>query len=224
MKNIIFDFDGTLFDSSKGIYEAYALSCDAVKVSCLPKVAFIKHIGPPIISIAEKLYPNLSQDQLVEFVHSFRFHYDKYLYLKSYPYQDVFEMLTYLHSCDAFNVIGVVTNKPTILASRLLSNHNLSHFFDKIVGIDFLSTMHSSERFESKSDAILFFKSLFPGNDFPYIYIGDTFSDQNAAKSADCDFISVNYGYNNWTLSQNKPSICVESVVELISELKVLAK
>jgi phosphoglycolate phosphatase len=222
--NIIFDFDGTLFDSSDGIYEAYSLSCALTNTSRLNKPDFIAHIGPPIIHIAQKLHPELSDEKLGKFARYFRAHYDDYLYLKSYPYQDVHRLLNYLHTSNACGIIGVVTNKPTTPTLNLLSKYHLANYFDKVIGIDYLFIKQAGEPFESKSRAILYLKSLFPGSNSPYIYIGDTYSDQIAAQESNCEFISVNYGYgrSDRSSSRDMPLITVDSIAELISELMVL--
>ena len=71
--------------------------------------------------------------------------------------------------------------------------------------------------FQSKSAAILYLKSLFPDNDLPYFYVGDTSSDQKAALESDCRFIAVSYGYYDWSQSNTQPSLIANSITELTS-------
>ena len=72
IKNYIFDFDGTLADSSIGIYKAFSSTC--IKNNLKPPEinAFKKHIGPPIYRLIYSIYPNITDSQKNTFVKTFR--------------------------------------------------------------------------------------------------------------------------------------------------------
>ena len=76
MPHILFDLDGTLIDSSTGIYSAFVAACYQVDIEPLEFNAFCGHIGPPFNSIADKLYPDISANHRRDLVSRFRLEYD----------------------------------------------------------------------------------------------------------------------------------------------------
>ena len=75
-KDLFFDFDGTLADSSEGIYESFKNSCFEINLEPVSINKFKKFIGPPISQILRKIYPNLSTNQISDFKYFFRNDYD----------------------------------------------------------------------------------------------------------------------------------------------------
>ena len=61
--NIVFDLDGTLIDSSEGIYSAYvnALKEMNSKIKSIDFYSFKKSIGPPFDKMSKKLHPDLNE-------------------------------------------------------------------------------------------------------------------------------------------------------------------
>ena len=157
MINLIFDFDGTLFDSSEGIYDAYALACDLVNIPKLSSIQFVPHIGPPMESIIRQLYPAITSQRLDEFLHYFRYIYDYRFYLKSLPYEGIQELLHYLRKRNDIYTLSVVTmsNTPT---NRLLVRHNLYSLLDQVLGIDYLEFLKIGDKFKSKIQSIDYLK------------------------------------------------------------------
>ena len=94
MKNknhIFFDLDGTLIDSSIGIYEAYKQSLlisDFVKEPVSIKI-FENRIGPPFEIMIKNLHPELDASNSLEVVKNFRKIYDSKLFLKYNLYNDI---------------------------------------------------------------------------------------------------------------------------------------
>ena len=75
-RNLFFDFDGTLADSSEGIYESFKNSCFELNLEPISIFEFKKFIGPPISKILNKIYPKLSSKKIFEFKSYFRSDYD----------------------------------------------------------------------------------------------------------------------------------------------------
>ena len=76
IKNYIFDFDGTLADSSIGIYRAFKSSCVKNNLEPPDIKMFKKHIGPPIYKLIYLIYPDIKQYKKENFVKTFRNEYD----------------------------------------------------------------------------------------------------------------------------------------------------
>jgi phosphoglycolate phosphatase len=199
VRPLLFDFDGTLFDSSEGIYKSFCVSSNSIGFSQPPKSDVISHIGPPIGTIAQKIYKNISAEQLDRFITCFRSHYDNHGYLHSYPYCGIAEMLNRtLLGGKRFHPV-VITNKPTQPTRNLLDINNMMQEFANIIGIDYLQTIDVGNTFSSKAEAIRYVINGLPKEYSQPIYIGDTLSDAEAANQAGCSFIGVSYGFFNWS-------------------------
>jgi len=219
--NLIFDFDGTLYDSSEGIYAAYAISCNATHCPKVTKASFASKIGPPIKIIAKELHPEITDTQLNQFVSVFRNQYDSKFYLKAKPYKGVPKLLQYLKESRSISTISIVTNKPTLPAKRLLEKYSCFKYFDKVIGIDYLAHQQIGQIFSSKSEAILFLKSILPDNNLDYVYVGDTFTDYSSSVNSGCKFLPVGYGYFDWQPHHDLFPSVVSSADELLQALQV---
>lgn len=214
MKTLIFDFDGTLFESSTGIYQSFVYSCVKHHLTPPDKTVFANHIGPPVGTIVDNFFPSLQDLLRSEFIRSFREHYDSIGYKDSYPYDGVSSLLQDIIYSPLYTNPSIVTNKPTSPTVSLLHEFNLHHFFDHIIGIDYLLSSSNDRTFANKSDAIKYLVSITqPSCD--YLYIGDTISDMESASLAGCDFLAVGYGYTNWDTSHKSPPSYVCSVNQL---------
>ena len=96
--------------------------------------------------------------------------------------------------------------------------HNIHQFFDHVIGIDYLASINVHPQFSSKADAIKYSMTISssPGQ---YLYIGDTFTDMEAAQQAGCDFLAVGYGYTNWSKHHQLSPPYVSSVEALYKYL-----
>ena len=61
--NLIFDLDGTIIDSSNGIYEAYKISIKNI-LQPIKKKYFTSKIGPPIQEIIKDLHPSINEKNI----------------------------------------------------------------------------------------------------------------------------------------------------------------
>ena len=182
MTQLIFDFDGTLFSSSEGIYKSFIYACRKVGFDEPHQDVFATLIGPPIAHIVQELYSDSSFEDHLRFVSHFRQAYDESDYLLSYPYDTINSVLEFVNSIDGVPVPSIVTNKPTLPTKSLLCRHNMRHFFDKVVGIDYCASLHAGgQTFKSKQQSILYFKSVLNPSTQHCIYIGDTIADMNSA-------------------------------------------
>lgn len=214
MINLLFDFDGTLFDSSLGIFTSFDYACKLCNLESPDRELFTSFIGPPVGVIANNLFPFLSESLHREFVSIFRSHYDSIGYQLSKPYEDIHSLLESIYSSSNFSLPSIVTNKPTLPTLALLDEFSLLHYFDHVIGIDYLSTPDRLNTFPCKQSAIVFLTSL-AGLSGMKLYIGDTLSDRDSAKGAGCQFLAVNYGFHQWSQEDKTNITCVDSVPDL---------
>lgn len=204
IRNLILDFDGTLVDSSPGIYHSFVLACDKFSLSPPSLADFRTLIGPPIQKIATQLFPDLEPNAIEVFRRTFRYDYDNCSYQMCKWYPDVLDTIQLL-SARAGMSISVVTNKPTLPTLDLIRSAGLSSCFSRIVGIDYLAVSSSGSVFSSKAEALAYVLLLPSSNLLHSVYVGDTVSDLEACKSCNLPFIAALYGFHQWHPQQIPP-------------------
>ncbi len=202
---IIFDFDGTLADTSLGIYSAFKKSCIHLGLAPPNIEEFKSCIGPPVDVILQDLFPRLNQSEINTFTRNFRFNYDNNDYQSLIWYPNVISTIQKL-SFEFRLPLGIVTNKPTLPTKKILQDASLDKLFEFIIGIDFCSSSNKLRLFSSKSEAISYAISLINDSSFEVTYVGDTLSDLQESNTANIAFIAAQYGFYNWELS---PLSCI---------------
>ena len=217
---IIFDLDGTLIDSSKGIYQAFCLSLSGLSLAPPSYSSFKPLIGPTADVIFSKLYPDASADSKSIFYSTFRSLYDSTHYKYFSLYHGVHAMLESLAHLDF--TMSVITNKPSQPSKSLISSTpGLTGMFTDIIGADYFASSLGIPRLSKKNLSLLY---LFEKNQLSpsqAIYIGDTPSDMIAAQQTQCNFIPCTYGYgftssDSFTISASSPSLiplCVSKIL-----------
>ena len=201
LSNLFLDLDGTLIDSSSGIYHSFCLACRYASVKPPSLNEFCSYIGPPIQNIARRMYPDLDQKALEDFKNIFREDYDQASYRMASWYPDVIDTLHYLSADLGINLI-IVTNKPSKPAINLVKEGGLLNIFSRVVGIDYRVMKNTGPIFNSKTEALSY---VLNSDDFDLsrsAYLGDTLSDRDACQACDLLFVGALYGYHEWTPEQ----------------------
>ncbi len=214
---IIFDFDGTLADTSSGIYQSFSNACASLQLDCPNIDNFKREIGPPIEELVLKIFPGLEVYQVQDFKALFRESYD-YNDFKLFEWYEgvnsVLEILKYKLKIP----LGIVTNKPTVPTENLIRDASLESFFDFIVGVDYLEAKGLGAKFQNKSEAIDYAISLIAESRYQLIYVGDTLKDYLATRNLNIRFIAATYGFYTWDMdSMACDSICdIEQLLSLL--------
>ena len=193
-KHLLFDFDGTLADTSYGIHKAFVSACKLTGLAAPDYLNFRSTIGPPITGLSQRFFPNIDQYLRREFVETFRQQYDTNYYRDCRWYEGVENSLKYFHQKGV--LLGVVTNKPTQPTRDLLESAGFSEYFTIVVGIDAIG---KDSLFRSKSDALTWtLQQLEIDHRGDSLYVGDTISDEEACSLVGLPFIAVGYGFYEW--------------------------
>ena len=190
--NIIFDLDGTIIDSSNGIYKAYVESIKNI-IQPTKKKYFISKIGPPIQEIIRDLHPCIKSSDLEMARKAFRIIYDNELFLDFNKYEQIDKVIRKLattHRC------FVVTNKPTCPSKVILDKLDLNDCIKEVIGVDFYN-----KKGQSKSMNLTNLIKNFSLDVNKCIYIGDTLSDYLCAKKNRISFLGFKGGYYNWSIN-----------------------
>ncbi len=222
IKNYIFDFDGTLADSSIGIHRAFASSCIENDLEPPDIKTFKKFIGPPIYKLIYLIYPDIKENIKDKFVRTFRYEYDNKFYKFIDWYEGVFETIGYLKKIERSNLF-VITNKPTLPCINLLSEANIFNSFKEVLGIDYKIFIkeENPSNFENKTCAFDYFFAKNNLSKNQSVYIGDTLNDKISAENCNLKFIGVKYGFHNWD-SNDKNITLIDSINELKHASKLI--
>lgn len=210
--HILFDLDGTLTDSFKGIVHSvqYALSRYGIVENDLHKLT--PFIGPPLTYSFREFY-HFSEAQADEAVRYYREYFSNKGWLENTVYPGVPEMLQTLRGVGKH--LYVATSKPTEFAVRILEHFGLSVFFDYIGGASFDRSR------ESKVEVMRYLCQLANITDMDsVIMVGDRKFDVSGAHAIGMECVGVLYGYGSEAeLSSVHADRLVSSVTELTYEL-----
>ena len=146
-KNILWDMDGTLTDSSEGIIKCYQLALEHFGKTGYTAEELRCVIGPPL----RYSFPNygLTEAESEEAVKVFRSRYNTVGKFENRPYDGIAELLKKLKE-EGFHLY-VATSKPEDTAVQICDKFGLTEYFDLVCG----ATMDSSRDKKEKVIAYL---------------------------------------------------------------------
>ncbi|MGE4454087.1 MAG: HAD hydrolase-like protein [Sphaerochaeta sp.] len=185
-KLAIFDLDGTLMNTSPGIFASANATVEKLGLPPEHDVNQLsKFIGPPITQCFVKVY-NLDPSLIEEAISLYRVEYDTHGRFNAQPYPGIPQLLSDLKNKGYLLAVG--TLKYEELARQMLEHFNLDGYFDSIRGADLDSTL-------SKADIVHNVLKDLSIEAKDAVLIGDTLHDQNGAGDANVQFIAVDWGF-----------------------------
>lgn len=188
MKKVLFDLDGTLVNSQKGITKGvqYALR-EYLGIDEPDLEALRCFIGPPLALMFDRKY-QVPAEKIEPAVAKYREYYDAVGINECELYPDVVETLQRLQAKGY--TIALASSKPEVSCVQILENHGVAQYFDYIVG----ASLGPERR-----DKALVLKEAFRRMNVrdlrEVVLIGDTKYDAIGAVKAGIDCIGVTYGF-----------------------------
>lgn len=210
---IIFDLDGTLMDTSKGILNCIDFIVDQFQLAPMNDLEKQSFIGPPIQDSFQMHYCCTAEESW-NLATAWREAYkDKFL-LEAVPYDDIYDLLRRLRQKGAKTCVA--TNKREDYAIKLLDHYGFIPLFDFIIGSDLKGK-------RSKADMIKmcmeWAREKDPGR---YLMIGDTAGDFAAAQETGVNFLGVTYGFGFKNGQSVSEFPLADSMNELLTVLEQL--
>lgn len=185
-KVVLFDLDGTLLDTSKGIHNSVRFAEKQLNLPHMPQECLNAFIGPPPMVTYQKIY-GLSESEAMEATKCHRQYGLNQGAYEAEIYKGIPLLLEQLKARGF--LLGVCTLKRQDIAETVLKHFQLSDYFNVIVGID------SGEKL-NKSDTIeIALKKIHYVDKETTLLVGDSMYDADGAYSAGVDFIGVLYGF-----------------------------
>lgn len=182
---IIWDLDGTLADTSEGIYNSIRYVQQKMNLPQITNEQMRSHIGPPIQESYVRNF-NLSGLKLEKAIQYHKeYANEKGLYeVQLYP--GIIDLLELLRKKQCKQ--AVVTLKFEETAKKMLDYLNISCYFEFIYGTCPRLYLPKSEMIKKSIDIINSEKEK-------VLLIGDSFYDAIGASQAEIDFLPVTYGF-----------------------------
>lgn len=192
VRQIIFDLDGTLIDSSASILAAFKGAFDRLGIPPIrPLTADI--IGPPLREALQLLSGVDDVAVLDDLAAAFKEHYDTAGYRQTTVFTGVPEML------EALSVMPmdlyIATNKrlkPTLL---ILEHLQWSHYFNGVYALDSLTPPA-----KDKTTLLSYIMKQHHFDSHATYYVGDRVEDGDAATSN-----KIPFAYARWGYGENNP-------------------
>ena len=129
---ILFDFDGTICDTSPGIFASMQKVCDKYGLP-YGKETFVKMIGPSLQESFTKIF-HLPESEVRNAIKVYRDYYSSEGMYLCEPYKGVKELILSLR--EAGKRIFVATSKPEVYTKKIIERKGISDLFDFVGGAD----------------------------------------------------------------------------------------
>lgn len=187
-KYILFDFDGTLTDSSEGIFKSLTYAFESYGHGTPSADLLKKFIGPPLYH-SFTVFCGFDDKHAWEMTDKYRERYRKIGYLESRLYDGIPEMLKALK--DRGYILATASSKPLHFVDQICENLGIKKYFDFLGGTEFDNTS------ESKATVIEnTMKNLGAGLD-DTLMVGDRLFDIEGAHQVGIPCCAVLYGFGN---------------------------
>ena len=184
-QTILFDFDGTVYDTVEGITKSiqYALRKHGREEELENLRCFA---GPPLVDKFMEVY-GVSQEEGEELVRDFRERYAPVGIFESAPFPGIETLLEHLKAAGL--QVGLATSKPQVMAEQLLQRSDLTRYFDVIAG----SGMGANN--EAKWEIVRRAMKECGADPSRTVLVGDTRYDAEGAAKCGIPCIGAGWGY-----------------------------
>lgn len=187
-KAVLFDFDGTIVDSSKGIYNGLRYAFEAHNMPIPSEDILKKFIGPPLIDSFRE-FIGLDDELSYKMIESYREYYNETGWKEVTVYdgiEDVFKDLT------ASGVrMGTASTKPTIFVKRILEEVGLSKYFAYFGGTELQGVPNTKAQIIERGLSVL------NAEKDEALMVGDRKFDIVGAKEVGIPVAAVLYGFGS---------------------------
>ena len=207
-KYIIFDFDGTINNTSPGIYATFTTVLNHFGIDA-SKIDLSRHIGPPLSDSYTHLVGSDKCEEAIK-LHKQVYADNNALY-NSFLYDGIVEVLDQLYDSRKFT-LAIASSKYEPHAYESLAYHKIAKYFSFVYG--------QTDKRGFKEEVL---RQLIDDNGFERdkcLMIGDTLHDVDGAHANGIDVVAVTYGFGKVEELKNSHPISIcDSPREILSLL-----
>lgn len=182
---IIWDLDGTLADTSEGIFNSIRYTQEKLKLPQISGEQMRSHIGPPVQESYARNF-KLQGSGLEKAVQLHKEYATNKGLFEAQLYPNIAEVLTALNKKHFKQ--AVVTLKFEETAKKMLTYLNIASYFETIIGA-------SANAHSSKGEMLKVCINTINSKNSNVLLIGDSAYDAIGAQEAGIDFLAVTYGF-----------------------------
>jgi phosphoglycolate phosphatase len=216
---IVFDLDGTLINSAPDLCYALNKTLSEINIPEISLQEVMGYLGDGALELIKRgitKYSNINNFDTELLRLRFLEIYDSCLLNKTDFYPNVLQSLKDLKKMNL--TLAICTNKPELLAKRIINGLNGLSFFDIITGGD-------TYEYRKPDPRHLIDTILATGKKVETaIMIGDSENDVNCAKKANIPCIAVNFGYSKVPVEILKPDLVMSDYINLTQHIEDIEK
>ncbi len=180
---VLFDLDGTLLDTSRGIFNSVRYAEEKMGFKRINDAQLKAFVGPPPKKMYMDIYGVDEETALAAAKYHREYGRNKAIF-EAEVYPGIPDLLMHLKASGVKK--GVATLKGQKIAEAILAEFGLLTYFDVVVGMD-------SQESLTKEDTIRL--AMAQTNSTNCLMVGDSEYDYQGACDASVDFIGVLYGF-----------------------------
>jgi phosphoglycolate phosphatase len=208
IKAIVFDFDFTLANSSKGIEQCVTYGFKMLNLPIPSKQEIFKTIGLSLKDTFIRLAGIQNKNKAEAFSHYFIQKADEVMADLTIMFDDVYNVVQLLK--DHGIILGIVSTKFRYRIESILARENLLENFDIIIGGEDVKTH------KPNPESLLFAIKALNLSRSQVLYLGDSLTDAETAKRAGVYFVPVLSGMTSQEAFKNYKTL---GILKNISEL-----
>ena len=212
---VIFDLDGTLVDTSEGIFDTARFTAMQLGIDAdVPMERMRRFIGPPLDECFRIVY-NLNDGQIRKAYPVYQARYRACGQFLGKVYDGIPQVLSALHGRGYLLAVGTLKNESVSLS--LLGHFGLLDYFDVVHG-------DAEQGGRTKSDVLSLILSDLHLPPSDALLVGDSMHDQNGAAAVGVSFIAAAYGFGFPTrpATGSLGSAVIDNPLELLPLLPAL--
>jgi len=218
-KIIVFDLDGTLINSAPDLCYALNQTLSEINIPLITLQEVMGYLGDGALELIKRgimKHANIKDFDTELLRLRFLEIYNTCLLDKTDFYPNAIQALKDLKKMNF--TLAICSNKPELLAKRIINGLNASRYFDIITGGDTYNYRKPDPR--HLINTILATDKKVENA----IMIGDSENDINCAKKANIPSIAVSFGYSKVPVLNLKPDLVMSDYINLTKHIKKLNK
>ena len=210
-KIVLIDLDGTLTDSSPGIFNAVRYGLNRIGHPIPPEETLIKFIGPPLIE-SFAVHCNLTGERAEQALDAYREYYREKGLFENAVYDGIPEALERLKGAGL--MLALATSKPEEFSVRIMERFGLDKYFDTMAGASLDVTRATKQKVIEYA-----LKLLKVSDPSEAIMVGDRHHDVEGAAVHGIRCIGVTYGYGSAEELLGAGAMCVAATPAEVADI-----
>lgn len=212
-KVLVFDLDGTITDSGRGIFNSFKHTFNHYGMNGYDEEFLKRFVGPPLTESFLSL-PGFDEIKMREAIEVYRGYYRTIGIFENEVYAGIEELLKGLFENGRKLILA--TSKAEVFAVKILEHFNIARYFHGVAGSELDGTRIK------KHDVLRYALEKFQVYDYnSAVMIGDREYDVLGAKDVGLESIGVLYGYGSREELESAGAAAIAETVEELGKMLI---